>query len=164
MNRARFACQIDEKGLSMKNILKFSILLMALYVLTVGVSAAFNTYSISELDLEITIPSDYSVITRNTDANDPIFDILGVSKSSVISQFETNNIYLNAISNITDEEIVVIMTDNTMNDFNLLSDSTLSMLMSTVVSEYENYGLSVSKHEIYQHKQAKFVKIYFSDS
>ena len=128
------------------------------------VSAASNTYDLDELELKVTIPNDYSVITRDTPASDPIFSDLGTTKSAIVSQFETNNIYLNAISNTYNEEIVVTNMKNSLSNFSLLSDTVLNTFASTMANQYKDYGIDVSKHEIYQHSQAKFIKVYFTDT
>ena len=67
----------------------FAIVLTALLLLAmplnISVSAASNTYDLDELELKVTIPSGYSVITRDTPASDPIFSDLGTTKSALIS-------------------------------------------------------------------------------
>lgn len=128
------------------------------------VFATSNTYDIDELELQVTIPNGYSVITRDTPASDPIFSDLGTTKSALISLFERSNIYLNAVSDTYNEEVVVTMTENSLTNFSLLSDTALNALASTLVSQCTNYGINVSKYEIYQHSQAKFVRLYFTDA
>lgn len=142
----------------------FAVLLLVMVLLCNPVFAASNTYDLDELALQVTIPSGYSVITRDTPANDPIFSALGTSKSALISQFETSNIYLNAISDTYNEEVVVTMMENSLSNFSLLSDTALETLASALVDQYVNYGINVSKFEIYHHSQAKFVKLYFTDT
>ena len=129
-----------------------------------SVVAASNKYHISALGLEITIPEGYTVITRDTPASDPIFGELGTTKTAIINQFEASNIYLNAISDSSNEEIVVTMTENMIDNFSLLSDTTLDVLATTVVNQYSDYGIDVSDYEIYHHSQAKFIKVYFTDT
>jgi hypothetical protein len=128
------------------------------------VFAASNTYALDELELQVSIPTGYSVITRDTPASDPIFSDLGTTKSELISQFESSNIYLNAISDTYNEEVVVTMMENNLSNFSLLSDTILNTLVSTLINQYTNYGINVSKYEIYQHSQAKFVRLYFTDT
>ena len=70
---------------------------------SISVYAASKSYKLSELGLEVTIPSGYSVITRNTSASDSIFDRLGTSKSEMISHFTNSGIYLSAISDKNNE-------------------------------------------------------------
>ncbi len=125
---------------------------------------ASNTYDLDELELEVTIPTDYSVITSDTPASDPIFSKLGTTKSALISQFEASNIYLDAISNTYSEEIVVTNMEINISNFSLLSDSVLDTFAVTLLNQYANYGISVSKYEIYHHSQAKFIKVYFTNT
>lgn len=54
------------------------------------------------------------------------------------------------------------MIDSPLVDFNLYSDTTLTMMATSFESEYANMGVTVIKSEIYQHSQAKFLKIYIS--
>ena len=148
----------------MKKILAVILTTLLLLSFNIGANAASNTYEVVELDLSIDIPSQYSVITRNTSASDPIFGQLDTTKSELMSHFQSSGIYLNAVSTSVNEEIVVTMVENILSDFNLLSDTTISTLATTLINEYKNYGINVSKHEIYQHSQAKFLKLYFTDT
>ena len=148
----------------MKKILAMTLIAVLIFLFATNISAASNKYEVAALDLSVSIPSYYTVITQNTSENDPVFDHLGVSASDLLSYFRTNGIYLNAVNNIVNDEIVVTMTENILDDFNLLSDATISALTTSLINEYTNYGISVTKHEIYQHSQAKFIKLYFVDS
>lgn len=129
-----------------------------------SVAASSNKYDISELGLEVAIPEEYAVVTRDTPASDPIFNALGTTQTAIIDQFEASNIYLNAISDSSNEEIVVTMTENAIDNFSLFSDTTLNALASTVVDLYSDYGMDVIGYEIYHHSQARFIKIYFTDT
>lgn len=140
------------------------VLLLLAMPFNISVFAASNTYDLDELELQVTIPDGYAVITKDTPASDPIFSDLGTTKSALISQFESSNIYLNAISDTYNEEVVVTMMENSLSNFSLLSDTTLNTLTSTLVNQYTDYGINVSKYDIYQHSQAKFVRLYFTDT
>ena len=149
----------------MKRVLSlFVALLLVMVLLCNPVFAASSTYDLDELELQVTIPSGYSVITRDTPANDPIFSNLGTTKSAILEQFKSGNIYLNAISDNYNEEVVVTMMENSISNFSLLSDTALETLASALVDQYVNYGINVSKCEIYHHSQAKFVRLYFTDT
>ena len=113
--------------------------------------AAFNTYKLKQLELEVAIPSEYSVITRDTPSTDSVFANLGTTKSALMNQFEKNSIYLNAISNTYNEEIVVTMQKNSTDDFRTLSDMALEVLASNLKTEYTKYGYNITNFEIYQH-------------
>lgn len=127
-------------------------------------AASTNTYDLDELGLQVTIPTGYFVITRDTPENDQIFSDLGIKKSEFISQFESSNIYLSAISDTYKEEVVVTMMESNISNFSLLSDTALDIFASTIVDQYIDYGINVSKYDIYQHSQAKFIRLYFTDT
>lgn len=149
-----------------KFIIFMFVMLLIVYspLNTIAYAVGDEVIDLQELGLEVSVPLGYSVITRDTPANDPVFSNYGITKSEIMSQFNESNIYLNAISDIYNEEIVVTMMNNSLNNFSLLSDTVLNTFASTLVSEYKEYGINVSKYEIYQHSQAKFIKIYFDDN
>lgn len=148
----------------MKKTIVLIAVLFILLSLNNTVFATSNTYSVNELGLDITIPSGYTVITRDTPESAPIFNELGITKSAMIDHFESNNIYLNAISDTDNEEIVVTMQSNSVADFRLLSDTALNAIASQLKEEYIDYGYNVTSYEIYQHSQAKFIKLVFTDT
>ena len=125
--------------------------------------ASENNVRIEEMELSLSVPNSYSIINDNTPANDSVFEKIGVTKSELLTQFKGKNIYLNCISQNNNEEIVVTMTPNSISDFNLLSDTSLKALASALVEQYKTYNISVSKYEVYQQSQAKFIKVYFQD-
>ena len=134
---------------------------LALCLFLVSASAAGSTYYLSELGMHIDLPEDYIVFTRDTPADDPNFILYGISKEDMDSLLVQQDIYLNAITSTGDAEVVVNMMDSSLEDFNQLSDSTLKTLASTFTSGYESLGLTLTRSEVYQHSQAKFLKLYF---
>ncbi|MBE6582331.1 MAG: hypothetical protein E7648_03605 [Ruminococcaceae bacterium] len=142
-------------------LLIVSAFFLAICMATFAVS---GMYDIDDLELQVTIPSDYSVITRDTPASDPIFNRLGTTKSAIMSMFEASSIYLNALSETHNEEVVVTMTEINENDLNSYSDSALTILAASLVSEYSKYGFNISKYDVYQHSQTKFIRLYFTDT
>lgn len=142
----------------------FVVALAVILACNTTVFAASSTYNMPEMGLRVTIPPGYSVITRNTPATDPIFNRLGINGHELINHFESSGIYLSAVSDVYNEEIVVTMTEGTLDNFGTLSDTTLNALASTIVNEYTKYGVSVLKYDIYQHSQAKFIRVYLADA
>lgn len=156
----------------MIKVKKFSklILIQILVVSMVFCTIPFNVFSeepgvyqLKDLELQVTVPKGYIVITRNTPESDTTFSKLGVTKSDITSKFESSNIYLNAISNIYNEEIVVTNIKSIISNFSLLSDTILNVFATSFVKQYKDYGVDVLKYEIYHHSQAKFIKVYFVD-
>ncbi len=149
----------------MQKYVRFIVLIFVYILLfNTGVSAVSSTYNISELGLDITIPSSYKVITRDTPANATVFSDLGIIKADIMEQFEASKIYLNAVSDTANEEVVVTMEAIMIDNFSALSDTSLKALASSLINEYEKIGISILKYDIYQHSQAKFIRIYWEDA
>ncbi|MBE6810081.1 MAG: zinc ribbon domain-containing protein [Ruminococcaceae bacterium] len=153
----------------MKKIKRLIIFLLSIAVilsafLPTTASAANGRYRIEEAKLEVTIPATYTVITRNTPSNAEIFTRLGLSYSAFMSNMKSGSIYLDAVSDSHSEEIVFTCQENIISDFSLLSDTLLNTLATTTINEMEKLGISVIKYDIYHHSQAKFLRIYWSDS
>ena len=148
----------------MKKLSVLIVIVALLFSFAPTALAVSGTFDLDELGLQITIPSGYSVITKDTPAGDPIFSVLGTTKSALMSDFKAKNIYLNAGSDTYSEEIVVTNTKVSTSNFSLLSDTALNTLATTLLDEFDDYGIYVSDYEIYQHSQAKFIKVYFTDA
>ena len=142
------------------------VLLTVLCICPVTVTAEENTYSLPELDLEIKIPSEYTVITRDTPANDPVFNSIGVSADLLLPYFKANNIYLNALPSVTnEEEIVVTMTLNGMIDsFSQFQDVELMAIIAGMKDEYEALGYEVLDFRTITYGQTKYIWMHFCDA
>ena len=147
----------------MKRILSiFLLLTIAISISTTAYAASSKTYILDDLGMSIDIPSEYVVFTRNISDNDPNLSIYGLNKNDMSELMESGNIYLNAWDDAINFEIIVTMIDSSISDFNLMSDTVLNTLASSFETEYANSGVTVEKYEIYQHEQAKFIKIYIN--
>lgn len=122
------------------------------------------TYRLPDLELEVTIPSGYDVVTRDTSASSPIFDRFPISAEDFLQSIKVNHIYLNAIPcDSVDEEIVVTMLEVNNIDLSSYSDNALLAISERMVDEFAAYGFSTTKYEVYYHQQTKFIKLYFND-
>lgn len=143
----------------------FAIILCCTLMLSFSMSvhaAGTTEYTLDELGMTVFMPSDYIVFTRDINANDPNLASYGLTKDSMSSLMDDRNIYLNGWDEDINQEIIVTMIDSPLIDFNLYSNTTLSTMATSFESEYKNAGVTVIKYEIYQHSQAKFLKIYIS--
>lgn len=148
-----------------KYMIEINIMLVFLFsLLILPVYAASNDYAIPELDLTISIPAEYDVFTTNMSSNDPLFHDYGTTKADIDAQFATSSIYLNAISTVRNEEIVVTMTDSPLTNFNNMGDTALMSLASALVDEYDNCGITVTDYDIYHHDQLTFIQIFFHNT
>lgn len=157
----------DERRLSTmkKAIISLIVLTLSFSLFTVPAFAESNSFELDELGLTVTIPSEYDVITQDTATNSLIFSELGVSGADLIADFKASGIYLNALpKDVIDEEIVATMTPGGMDNFSIFSDTTLITLVSSIIDEYEAFGIDVLEYDIYNHPQAKFIRIRFIDT
>ena len=132
--------------------------------LALPVHAASDQYAIPELDLTISIPTEYDVFTLGMSSNNPLFSDYGTTKADLEAQFIASSIYLDAISPARNEEIVVTMTDSPLPNLNGMGDTTLMTLAAALVNEYTNYGITVTDYDIYHQDQLAFIQIYFHDA
>ena len=146
----------------MKKIAAIFMAIMLVINLAIPARAASEEYEVSEMGISLEIPDEYIVFTRDMDKNDPAFADFGVSKETLMDQFDTGHIYLNAVLPSGNEEIVVTMEENIISEFNGLGETSLLMLASTLKDGYEEYGISVSSYDIYHHPQLEFIRIYFN--
>lgn len=145
----------------MKKLCLFVLAFTLLFTMaTAAFAASSETYWLEDLGLSIDIPSEYVVFTRDIADDDPNLTAYGLSKKDLLDSMESNNIYLNACDADINFEVTVTMTDSEIRDFNLLSDTTLKALGSSLQSAYADNGITVEKYEVFQHSQAKFLKIY----
>lgn len=138
------------------------ICLVVLLVAVLGpaVYADSDTYSIPELDMQVDIPSQFYVITRNSTENDSVFTDLNLSYNTVMTYCQQNNIYLDAVVADLQEELVITMTESQISDFNALSDASLEYMTEVMIEEIESHGVTMLNYEICANDQVKFVKMY----
>ena len=143
-------------------LFSITLLIILLSVSTNVFADSGKTYKLDELGMSITVPSDFVVFTRDVSDNDPNLELYGLTKSGLLDMMKSRNIYLDLWDDYVDFEIIVTMVDSKISDFNLLSDTILTTLISNYIADYKIYDITVSDYEIYQHSQKKKKKIYQS--
>lgn len=147
----------------MKKLRLFACIAVAVTLLCVPALAVDTSeYVLDELGLSISFPQDYVVFTRNTDENDPNFGLYNLEKESLLSTMTQGGSYLNGWDTELNQEIVISMTESPIADFNLLSDADLTTSATALGAQFTKLGGTLTDFEIYQHAQAKFLKLYFS--
>ena len=144
-------------------IVVLAALLLVLVAVPVNAEDGTSLY-FSELDMKVVVPSGFDVFTRDTSANDPNLKKYGITSDQLVSTMKSQNSYLDAMGSDGYTELTITMFKSDWSDFNLLSDTALKTLFSSIKDEYSKMGLSVSKYDIYSHTQAKFIRMYASRS
>ena len=129
---------------------------------TASATLVSSTYKIPALDLSLEIPSNYYIITRETETSSSVWDIVGLTQSDMLAFMNTNHLYMDLIDKNYDHEITVSMEENSLSNFKELHRSGLEFLASAFVSSFPEYGMTVSRTAIYEQEQANFIKIYYS--
>ncbi len=152
-----------------KTVCFLTLLVGLLFLVPVAAYAADNTtYTLDELDMTISIPTDMNVTTREIDSEDPNLSSYDLNKNDVIDHFEKYSIYLDALSqDLTYEIIVTMITDESLqavSDFNLFTDAEL--MEQNFESIYAAQHVTVLSMELLspRHPQAKFYKLSLSNA
>lgn len=162
-NKIRAVFASSEVIHGMKRFLSTVLMIcLVLWPLSVSAFAATSSYNLAELGMSIDIPSDYIVFTRDIKTNDPNLRAYGLTKEGLSSLMLERSIYLNAWDKDANYEIIVTMVDSPFENYNQLSDTLLNGLIPSLKTEYATAGITFIRSDLYQHNQAKFVKIYIS--
>lgn len=153
--------------MGMKRIVSTLIcgVLLVAALLGPGAYAAGDTkYTVGELDMSVSIPSDFDVFTRDTDAGNSNLGKYGLTRESLLSMMEERDMYFFGLNKDNNQELYISMHGKSyLNDYHLSSDEELYTIASIRESQYtDDYGATIIKSELYQHSQAKFIKTFFS--
>jgi len=104
--------------------------------------AAAKTYSFSDLDIEIQVPSELAVFTRNVTSADKNLDLINTTSDELLVMMEQYGIYLEAFPTNVSYELVVSgkAVSQDVKDFNTLSDSELNQGLQTYKEKCESVG------------------------
>ena len=156
----------------MKKPFLFAIALMCMLTSVPAAYAANSTtYELSELNMTIDVPADWITFTRDIDENDPNLEQMGTTAETLISTYETNSIYLNAVCLNPLSEIVITMVSDkstqSIYDFNLISDEDMPEAAESIRTEMQEImgdAATYTESSIYTHTQAKFAVFNFETS
>lgn len=149
----------------MRKFLRALLMLCVIFcLLPVSVFAASSTYDLDALGMRIDIPSDLVVFTRNINADDPNLSTYGFTKDEFLSLMQEQDIYFDAWDQDVDHEIVILMEEDLSGDYHRLSDTRLAAIISSYKSGFADAGINLIDSDIYRHSQAKFTKLYLSQT
>jgi len=142
----------------MKRMTILSILFLLLFSATVFAEDC----TVSELGVTVSLPDDYSIMTRETVKNGSLPDDMGMSLDMMYDYLVENQIYIHAVS--ADYTAELMLTSNTTNH-NLfgLSESSLELVAEQLTKEYEAEATSVRKATVYMGESNHFIVFRFTD-
>ena len=129
-------------------------------------AAEGTPYRLDELGLTVSVPDDFTVLTRGADPGNPAIALFGLDAKSLDEYFISNKLYLAAIPADGASEILVNMIDNSTGrsypDFRLYSEDALRRNNGDVIAEFKNNGFVDAAVDVYSTAQEKYVKLNFS--
>ncbi len=116
----------------------------------VTVFAAGQTYHIHEIsDMAITLPEDFTAVTRDSDANDKYFSLFGIDYNTNKQNFENSNIYLQGMNSNSDLVLTVTMTETedskNLGNYNQLEADKLSEIARNFLNQTEYTSCTVDQ-------------------
>ena len=148
----------------MRRFALFVVCFVILFLMVFPVCAAGQYYDLPELGLNILISTDYDVFTRDISASDPLLKKYNFDKNTLMNQMVSANIYLDALSRVREEELVITMVDSDLSDMVDLPDAFINSFSDMLVKEMGDNGLVVTSCSTYKHNQEKYVCMYYHDS
>ena len=122
----------------------FCFLLTATFIFSGACAsyAAAKTYSFSDLDIEIAVPSELAVFTRNVTSADQNLALIDTTSDELLVMFEEHGVYLEAFPTDVSYELVVSgkAVSEDVKDFNTLSDLELKQGLQAYREKCESVG------------------------
>lgn len=151
-----------KTALVKKNIVSTAVVLLALFLPNIAAAAEtpFKQCTISALHMNISVPDEYIVITRETQESDPVWNDLGISWADG-QKLLGDYVYLTAIGPSREYEIIVTSTKTKSGATNLsdLSDSQIKELSDGFKSYYSQNGVTVDGISLIEQSGVKYFKI-----
>ncbi len=121
-------------------------------------------YSISAIDLTVSVTEDLNVLTRNVSEGNPALEILDAEPIALQNSYLQNHIYLDAFPDDLSYEIIVTATDIHNDDaknFSDLNENDFAEYCEKLKSGYAEGGHEeLLSMEIYQNDVTKYVYTY----
>ena len=141
-----------------RKILLFFLLAMAL---TLGVHAA-GTVRLDDLEMSVSIPEGYTVITRNMAPDDPGLAIFDMDGDQVTKLLEDGNIYLDLMNEDPDFEYSITSVPNEVKSVAQFDDEALESMEEQLKEQYASADITVKEVDHLFNGQAVFFKILVS--
>ena len=114
-------------------------------------------YTISEVSLNIVIPDNYMVVTREIRDDDPIIAQFGIDRETILNSLLERNIYVDALNFSTNNEILVICKPSNIENYRDVDDSALKEGVESLKQTLADNGIEVIETDLYYTDQTKWV-------
>ena len=142
--------------------MKRSILaaMLACIILTASALSSFagtKDYYIEDAGLSVEIPDTFSVVTRDTPADDPVLAEIGLDRDTMVEYLEVDNYYLEAWPESRKVYITLSVFEADTPDFSEFSDADFEAYAEDCIEYGKEYGTTYYRHEKYEHPQTVFL-------
>lgn len=143
----------------MKKFMIFAFCLI-LCIGSIFAYAANHEYTVDEIGISIKLPDSFYVFTRDTLPDDEKFASLGISHEGMMSLFENESIYLEAMNAQDFSELVIICEEtDKANYFDMGIDALYNAIVAEE-AEIEKSGRTIVDADLFEANGVDFVKIY----
>jgi len=121
------------------------------------------TVYIEDIDMALELPEELIILTRNEEETSELSEMLGYPFEDLLELFEASFIYVNAIPETSEYEIIVTMIP-LEGTGNLRDTSKLERIAAefSINSEFENAGIDLIDCEIYENDNEVFYRMHIS--
>lgn len=114
-------------------------------------------YEIPEISLNVVIPDDYMVVTRDLKEGDPVVDQFGVTRKAIVDTLIERDIYLDALNFATNNEIMVNCKPSKIENYRDIDDSSLKQANDSFLETLPAMGIKAIESDLYNTYQTKWI-------
>lgn len=141
----------------MKKHLALAISILLILISAISVSAENETFEVKDLNLSITVPSHYNVLTRDIEEDALELKKLGYTKEELLELLKNGNIYFDAFPDNSDVEFVITATPVKASNIAIFDDDELEDLAKGYIGSVEDEGTEVFDYEIYVNSKTTYI-------
>jgi len=146
----------------MKRGLPLLLSLVLVFSLALPVRAETVEYRLPELDMVVSLPAGYAVITRDIAQDDPLFAQLGMSYAELMDFMVSQYCYLLLITD-NGGIVDIAMSPSAWEDLSAVGHTRQLFLAGTLVKQGSDIGMRINNWDIYEHPQLTFIRYDFED-
>ena len=146
----------------MKKTAFLLILLLTVLFTCVAMSETTVTHYIHEQEVSVDIPVGINCVSRDSDETNAFYQTEYFDYATVHQYMLDNNFYLYGMTVDLLGEFAVIITDYDDEDFNSMSDLSLSIVSNQLKSTFSAQGATDVKCDIYQGKENRAIRMHYT--
>ncbi len=146
----------------MKKILTLTAAaLLCLAAFRPALAAGGGLYALDEVGVEITMPANLLVFTRDVTEDDPDLALIEMTRGELLDIMEEQEIYLNALEENGEYEIVLTVSKSPVVSMSGLSEEEFRQSMEEMEKGFADVGAKLTGCVEYGHGQSRFLELRF---